>query len=417
MAARKPRVPGYRPHASGQARVTLDGKDFLLGPYGSAESREAYRRLVAEYMERKGRFAPPPPEPDKPPLSVNELLLAYYKFAVGYYGFDKDDRRGDGYCLRDALRVVKELYGSTSAKDFGPLALKACRGQMVKLGWSRTYVNAQTDRVRRAFRWAVEEEMVPGAVYEALRAVRGIRRGKGDVRETEKVRPVEQRHVEAALPFMPPVVAAMVRLQLLTGCRPAEVCLIRPCDLERANPLCWVYRPGSDQGDHGTHKTAHHGHDRLILLGPRAQAVLRPFLDRAAGAYCFVPVESERRRNALRRLARRSPLTPSQRARKPKVRRRRAPGDRYDTHGYRRAIKRACLKATVARLNMGPCHPCDLVPEWSPNQLRHSRATELRAVAGLDVTKTVLGHSKVETTLLYAEKDLASAMELVARIG
>jgi site-specific recombinase XerD len=48
--------------------------------------------------------------------------------------------------------------------------------------------------------------------------------------------------------------------------------------------------------------------------------------------------------------------------------------------------------------------------------LRHSRATELRH-HGLDLAKTVLGHSKVETTLLYAEKDLRAAMELIARIG
>jgi hypothetical protein len=31
-----PRIPTYRRHNSGQARVTLDGKDHLLGPYDSA---------------------------------------------------------------------------------------------------------------------------------------------------------------------------------------------------------------------------------------------------------------------------------------------------------------------------------------------------------------------------------------------
>jgi site-specific recombinase XerD len=185
--------------------------------------------------------------------------------------------------------------------------------------------------------------------------------------------------------------------------------LLRPGDLDRGNPGCWVFRPRE-------HKTEHHGHDRLILIGPRAQAVLRPFLDRPAGAYCFSPAEAETRRNALRREARQSPMTPSQAARRPKARRQRAPGDRYDTHSYRRAIKRGCTRATRARLDLGPCRPCDLVPEWSPNRLRHNRATELRAY-GLDMVKTVLGHSKVETSLIYAEKDLAAAMELVARVG
>ena len=47
--ARKPRVPAYRRHSSGQARVTLtdaSGKrhDHLLGPYGSPESYQEYER-------------------------------------------------------------------------------------------------------------------------------------------------------------------------------------------------------------------------------------------------------------------------------------------------------------------------------------------------------------------------------------
>ena len=43
------RVPSYRKHSSGQARVTFNGKDYLQGPYGSPASKEAYGRLIAEY--------------------------------------------------------------------------------------------------------------------------------------------------------------------------------------------------------------------------------------------------------------------------------------------------------------------------------------------------------------------------------
>jgi integrase len=231
MSARSPRVPGYRRHSSGQARVTLDGKDYLLGPYGSAQSHEAYRRLTAEWLERRGQFAPPVRE--EAPLTVNELILAYYKHAAAYYGFDHDTRRGDRYCFRDALRVVKSLYGSTPARDFGPKSLKACRAKMVKMDWSRTYTNAQVDRVRRMFRWAAEEQLLPGSVYQDLRAVAGLRSSKSDARETGRVRPVPPEYLETTLPHMPAVVRAMVRLQLLTGCRPAEVCILRPIDLAR----------------------------------------------------------------------------------------------------------------------------------------------------------------------------------------
>jgi hypothetical protein len=49
-------LPRYRRHSSAQARVTLDGKDYLLGLYRSAQSQEAYRRLIAEWLNRLGPF-------------------------------------------------------------------------------------------------------------------------------------------------------------------------------------------------------------------------------------------------------------------------------------------------------------------------------------------------------------------------
>jgi integrase len=418
--ARSPHIPKYRRHSSGQARVTLNGKDHLLGPYGSAASKEAYERLLAEWLSSPAKQVGEVPEFEG--LTINQLILAYWKFARQYYGFDTGRRRGDYYCLRDALKIVRSVYGRTPAKDFGPLALKACRQKMIEKDWSRRYINAEIDRVRRMFRWGGEEELVPGSVYQDLRAVSSLRRGKTEARETKKVRPVPQEDIDAALPFMLPVVATMVRLQLLSGCRPDEVCVLRPMDLDRSDPQCWVYLPGSDQGQHGAHKTAYHEHDRLILLGPKAQEVLRPYLDIEPTAYCFSPARSESQRNFLRRTNRKSPMTPSQKARRPKTRRLRAPSNRYDTHSYRRAIARACRMADQdARrktLKEDPTIPTDrvFVPTWSPNRLRHNRATELRPY-GLDVAKTVLGHSKVETTLIYAEKDLRAAKEVVAKTG
>src|SRR6516225_3483590 len=104
--ARSARIPKYRRHSSGQARVTLDGKDHLLGPYNSAESKEAYRRLIAEWTAGQGRFAP---KEEAKPFTVNELILAHWKWAVAYFHWDK---RG-GQCLKDALGVLRELYGRT----------------------------------------------------------------------------------------------------------------------------------------------------------------------------------------------------------------------------------------------------------------------------------------------------------------
>jgi integrase len=437
---RRLRIPSYRLHKqSGQAVVTLpDGfggrRDVLLGPFDSAESWDHYHRVIAEWKVN-GRRLPLDGKPEgggkrgrrAKELTVNELILAYYQWAEAFHGWTKQN--GQAANLRDALRVVKDLYGTNRASQFGPLALKACRARMIEAGWCRTYVNAQVQRVCRMFRWAASEELLPGSIYENLKTVEGLRRGKTEARESAKVRPVETERVEATLPYLRPILRAMVRIQQLTGCRPSEVCLLRPIDIDMRNPNCWVYRPTR-------HKNEHHDHERLVLIGPRAQEVLRPYLGTRLDAYCFSPATSEQERRIEQRRNRRTPMTPSQERRQPERCPKRPKRDHYDETSYRNAVYRACERAFPApeplARRVGETTRAwqeRLTPEqkeqlaswratnrWHPNQLRHSRATELRR-HGLDLVKTILGHSKVETSQIYAEKDLAAAMELVAKIG
>ena len=54
---------------------------------------------------------------------------------------------------------------------------------------------------------------------------------------------------------------------------------------------------------------------------------------------------------------------------------------------------------------------------WSPNQLRHSCATRLRAEFDLEAAQAVLGHSTPNMTLTYAERDLAKVMRIMAEVG
>lgn len=44
-----PRIPSYRHHkATGQARVTIEGRDHYLGAFGSPKSQAKYKRLIAD---------------------------------------------------------------------------------------------------------------------------------------------------------------------------------------------------------------------------------------------------------------------------------------------------------------------------------------------------------------------------------
>jgi integrase len=187
----------------------------------------------------------------------------------------------------------------------------------------------------------------------------------------------------------------MVQLQRLTGSRPGEAKAMRAIDLTMTGPV-WTYRPAR-------HKNMHRGLGRVIFLGPQAQEVIKPFLTTDLHAYLFSPrayVEALRRRRAEQRRTRR---TPSERKRRRKAKPRRVPAERYNRRSYRVAIVRACQKAGV--------------PPWSPLQLRHTAATAVRAKYGVEAAKVILGHTKVETAQIYAERDLNRAEQIMREMN
>jgi len=95
-----------------------------------------------------------------------------------------------------------------SADEFGPLALKAVRQHMIEVeGLSRNVINQRINRIRRIFKWAVSEQLIPPSIFEGLRAVDGLRRGRSNARETEPITPVADEWVELTKQFLPPIVA------------------------------------------------------------------------------------------------------------------------------------------------------------------------------------------------------------------
>ena len=78
------RTPKYRLHkGSGQALVQINGQRIYLGTYGSERSKERYRRLVAKHLQCND--ASPPLCASAADLTINELIVAYWRFAEGYY--------------------------------------------------------------------------------------------------------------------------------------------------------------------------------------------------------------------------------------------------------------------------------------------------------------------------------------------
>ncbi len=382
--------PAYRLYKrTGQAVVTLGGRDYYLGPHGTKTSRGAYDRLVGECLTN-GRTLSTEGES---PITVTELVAGYWRFAKGYYRQNGKPTPELGR-VKTVIRALKRLYGRTTVTEFGPLRLKALRQEFVSTGICRRHANQQIGCVKRLFKWSVENELVPPSVFHGLQAVPGLKRGRTAARETPSVTPVPEEHVTAVLLHVPRPVAAMIRFQVLTGMRCGEVRIIRGCDLNTTGRV-WTYAPAQ-------HKNTHRGIARTVYLGPRAQEVVRPFLRADTTEYLFSPLEAREERYTTLRRHRKSKVPPSQRNRR-KVHPKRLPGACYSREGYRLAVVRGCKEASV--------------DTWTPARLRHNAATRFRKEYGLEAAQLVLGHAKADVTQIYAERDEERAMSVVAKIG
>ena len=326
------RTPKYRLHkASGQALVQFDGQRIYLGKHGTEESKEKYWRVVAEWLASRRRPGSGSTTHSTPGVvTINELLLAFWCHAKERY-VKNGEPTSETRSFRAALRPVRQLYGRQPVTEFGPLALVACRQKLVEASTCRKRINQHVGRIRHVFKWGVARELVPETVWRALCAVEGLR--VGEAIETEPVKPVPEERIAAIQPFLSPQVWAMVNLQLWSGCRPGEACLMRTIDINTQGRI-WEYRPH-------LHKTEHHQKERVVYLGPHAQEVIKPWLKPDLYAYLFSPAEAREWHLAERAKKRKTPPKRTQTPRKENPER--APGDRYTEHAYNRAIDRVLV--------------------------------------------------------------------------
>lgn len=427
-------LPAYQHHrASGKAVVTINDRDIYLGDYGTTESKAEYARVIVEFVSTGGIQRKQVAQSSEPTL-VLEILAAYWRFAQEYYlkdGHPTDEQKA----VRKVIRDMKAICGDLPADEVGPKVLKAVRQTWIDQGLCRGYINQNTGRVSRIFKWAVSEELVSPSVFEGLRTVAGLRKGRSLARESVPVPPVALDVVQRTIPHLSSVVADMVRLQLLTGARPGEVCKLRPCDIYRAGDV-WEYRVEG-------HKMEHHDRSRTIYLGPESQAVISPYLLRDSETPCFSPAESiadvRERRNQNRKTPRSYGNGVGRKLDDGGLRGDAAlwkPRDAFSTGSYGQAIKRGCdlafpapeplarrpkekiaeHKLRLTKKQLAELEAWQKTQRWAPNQLRHAKATDVRKRFGLEAAQVILGHAAANVTQIYAERDAEKGRE-VARIS
>ena len=366
MARKANPVPSYLQHSSGQARVRVDGRDILLGEYNSKESRVRYAEIVAQVVSgqtvqtctaRRSKRV----ETDSR-LTVNELVAAYLSWADGHY-LKNGKPTSEIHCLRSAVKPLVDLFGFTACDAFGPVALKAVREQMISNGWCRKTVNRNVGRVRAVFRWGVENEMAQPATLQRLQAVAPILAGRTEAPDNAPRQPATDEQVAAVRPFVSDLIWDLIQVQRATGARGGELLSMTPAAVDKSKSV-WLYSVEN-------HKTAHHGHSRTIAIGPRAQEVLQARMQELGDDELVFPIRRD---------------------------------------SYTTAVARAVEKYNRT-------HPNKPIEVWSPHQLRHAKAHEIRERFGLEHVQATLGHAEFSMSERYAQATLGRAVEAAAVTG
>lgn len=415
-------TPKLRHHRAKQKGVvTLSGRHVYLGHWPAdqksppAAVRAAYERELAAWLASdrspKRGVSPdtPAPVPKGTAPTVNDLVAAFRLHAEVYYRRPDGTQTGEVGEFRSVLRELRSVHGTLPTADFTPKLLIEFRDRLVAKGLARSTVNQRTARVVRVWKWGVQHDLTSQDCWLRLTAVEALKEGRSLARETRKKEPADPGLVEGSLPFLTGQPRDLLRCMLLTGARPGEVCRLRMLEVDRTADV-WVYRPGQ-------HKTRHRGKVRAIPIGPRCQELLAPYLERPPEAYVFSPKEARAAWEDARGRKRRTPLNQGNRPGTNRVENpRRAPTDRYTTRTLHQAVFRACDRAFPVPEG-ADADAWHAAHRWHPNQLRHSAATLIRRLFGLEAAQTVLGHAQASITEIYAERDLAKAVEVARSIG
>lgn len=400
MPRRNITPPRLCSHPNGQACIYVNGRVRYLGKIGTAKAEAAYRTFVIQWASGQLHVDDEtiaPTRTECPTISV--AMLQFWVWADQRYRHANGQSTRETENFRAALKPLRRLFGALPIDQFGPNRLRMVQEQMIRDGLSRQTINKRVGRIRQLFRWCVGREMCPPAIYEALRHVEPVKPGQG-AHDAPRRKPVSWATVEATLPHLSPLMRAFALVLWHTGARVGEIRVLTTDMIDQTGDV-W-------RADLAKHKTAHHGKERVILFGPQAQLVLKPWLRLGDAAK---PIFSPRR--ADKRSAKRKGV--------------KAPGRSYDRCGPGHAMRRACARAfphptlsgkrDLTEAQRDELKRWDKAHRWSLAQLRHAKATTLRERFGLDVAQVVLGHAKPTMTAHYSSTAIAHAVDAMREAG
>lgn len=337
---------------TGQARVIYKGKHYYLGLFGTDSAAEAYKNFVSKIING-GEF-----KVSATSYTVAVAMVQYLTHCKSYYG---EKEAGN---VQTALRLMATKFGTIELANLGPAVVADFIESMANSGeYTRYRCNKVLAIWKRFYRWLAVKELIKPEKLAVMNAIPGIKIGRSKAKETTPIKAPAMEDFEKLVAVAPPHIADLMNLQLLLACRPGELVSMKPGLVDRSKPV-WVYTPAK-------HKNQHRGHQRKILIGPRAQAILAKYLFRSEDEWCW----------------------PSEKM----------PGNHYQVHSYEQELKRMAKRVSIEKI--------------LPNQIRHLAATLIHERYGWESARQMLGHKTVGTTQFYVEELLANASRVAEQMG
>ena len=342
---------------SGRAYVKLDGLRHYLGKWNSKEAKAAYRAFIKQW-EVTG--AAPSDSRSAESIEAAEIAADYLEKSIGKYKPNPvtGEPSSELGVARLAMRAWIAEFGELPVTKFGPVCFQRLRAVWVDQKLAPETVSHYVRHIKRALKHAVALEKLPASVVTAIACVEPLKQAEHKHEPQPAPKLVIDETIKATIKHLPPMLADAVMLLRESGMRPCELCLMRPCDIDRSQRE-WEYRPQ-------THKTAHKGKVRIVQLGPACQRILKKyFATTAPEDYIFSPAIVMEQRRQAKAAARVTPLSCGNRrgsnvkrhrlSREPlrtlarTIRLKRGRQKRYEKHTSRKPLSRSVCRQQVQR--------------------------------------------------------------------
>ncbi|MGW8309861.1 MAG: tyrosine-type recombinase/integrase [Thiogranum sp.] len=255
-----------------------DGKPTLdtvkLGIYPAVELAEARMKWREMKSARGMGKDPKAPATQKAPITVAELVDAYIN---GYAKRMKKSWRNDDRILEKD--ILPRVGGQPAA-----LSRNGAKEVLAEVADRGDQAASQLLAVcRKTWNYGIEEGYVRLNPFQRLKIINGVVMASDTkVKRTKKPKEyLDDLALQSLLRWMPaseiPLQAQqMVRLQLLTACRPGEICGAEWCEIDFARNT-WTIPPEKHKAERG----------HIVMLSEQSVHLLQELKQTAAGDYVF----------------------------------------------------------------------------------------------------------------------------------